>query len=204
MSLEDAKKTWTAHLPGILTGSAALIAALTTVFINLRDDKSGASTPVTGHASSATSVVVAPAVQPLLAKPAAPLPQALQLKLARLRVDNDGTLGSTDWTFDIQSGGRSLFAVPFKGLTDKAGANLVAPAEAELASSVLTLKPGKSADIIVNGWKQGWVGKAAVPDVVGQAQLNAEDGSLVIEAKAEKAGGPAFVLYFDTRLQKSH
>jgi hypothetical protein len=132
------------------------------------------------------------------------LSQSLQLKLARLRVDNDGTLGSTDWTFDIQSGGRSLFAVPFKSLTDKAGANLVTPADPELASSILVIKPGKSADIVVRGWKQGWIGKAANPDVIGQAQINSDDGSLVIEAKSEKAGGPAFVLYFDTRLQKTN
>lgn len=198
MSSDDVKKNWTAHLPGILTGSAALVAALTTVFINVRSDKSAAPAAVQTPAA-ATLSTVKPAPLKL-----APLSQSLELKLARLRIDNDGTLGSTDWTFDIQSNGRSLFSVPFKALTDKAGANLVTPSEPALARTVLLLAPNKVNNIVVRGWKQGWIGKAQTPDVLGQAQLNADGSGLVIEAISEKSGGPAFVLYFDTRLLKSN
>jgi hypothetical protein len=52
----------------------------------------------------------------------------------------------------------------------------------------------------VRGWKQAWSGKANAPDVIGKAKLNADDDSLVIEVKSEKAGGAAFVLYFNTRI----
>jgi len=197
MSSEEVKKTWTAHLPGILTGSAALIAALTTVFINLRNDNKA----VTPQVAQVTSVAAQSVAAPVASKPSGAA-QSLELRLARLRIDNDGTMGSTDWTFDIQSNGRSLFSVPFKTLTDKAGANLVSPSDPAMARAVLATN--KSSTIIVQGWKQGWIGKASVPDVVGQARLNPDDGSLVIEAKSDKANGPAFVLYFDARLQKTN
>jgi hypothetical protein len=202
MSSEDSKKNWTAHLPGILTGSAAFIAALTTVFINVRSDKS--SSPTVMQAAPVATAILSAAVP--LSQPVAapPVSQVIELKLARLRVDNDGTLGSTDWTFDIQTVQRSLFSVPFKTLTDKAGDNLVAPSEPALAHATLVLKAGEVPDIIVRGWKQTWSGKAELPDVIGKAKLNADDGSLVVEAKSEKTGGPAFVLYFDTRLLKSN
>lgn len=199
MSSEESKKGWTAHLPGILTGSAALIAALTTVFINLRNSNQetpAAATPVVPAVPLTTPAITA-TLSPQ--KPSNPSSQAVDLKLARLRVDNDGTLGSTDWTFDIQSGGHSLFSVPFKSLTDKAGENLVTPADPALAHAVFKLLADKPADIVVQGWKQGWIGKAAAPDVIGKAQIRADDNGFVIEAKSEKTGGPSFVLYFDTQ-----
>lgn len=201
MSSEDIKKNWTAHLPGILTGSAALVAALTTVFINLRNDKSGS--PASAQAISVSAAATPGTSIPAAQTPAA-LSQSMELRLTRLRVDNDGTMGSTDWTFDIQAGGRSMFSVPFKSLSDKPGSNLVTPVDPALANIKLVLQSNKSAEIIVRGWKQGWVGKAVSPDVIGQAQLNAGDNALVIEAKSEKSHGPAFVLYFDTRVLKTN
>ena len=204
MSSEDSKKNWTAHLPGILTGSAAFIAALTTVFINVRNDKSASPNVIQSAQAAPVATAILSTVVPLPPKPVAPVSQVVELKLARLRVDNDGTMGSTDWTFDIQTVQRSLFSVPFKTLTDKAGDNLVAPSEPALARATLVLKPSEAPDIIVRGWKQTWSGRAELPDVIGKAKLNADDGSLVVEAKSEKTGGPAFVLYFDTRLLKSN
>lgn len=199
---DDAKKNWTAHLPGILTGSAALIAALTTVFINVRNNKTAEAAVVQSSSLAARETQTPGSAKPTVSAVPASRPQSLELRLARIRIDNDGTLGSTDWTFDIQSGGRSLFSVPFKALTDKAGQNLVTPSEPGLARATLAVTPDKAQDIVVRGWKQNWIGKADTPDVLGKAQLNADGSGLVIEANSDKSGGPAFVLYFNTFTQK--
>jgi hypothetical protein len=200
-SEETNKKHWLAHAPSILTGSAALIAALTTVYINVRSNKSApaAAAQVLPAVSSSNATMTLSSPAPALT-PASR--REIDLRLDRVRVDNDGTMGTTDWTFDIKNGERSLFSVPFKALTDKAGDNIVAPKEASLAHARLVLAAGDMPDITVRGWKQAWSGKAHSPDVLGQGKLNVDDGSLVIEARSEETGGPAFVLYFNTHSSK--
>ncbi|MEO8001017.1 MAG: hypothetical protein ABI644_04015 [Arenimonas sp.] len=201
MSGEETKKHWVAHTPSILTGLAALTAALTTVYVNVRNDKSAAAivshaAPAAGAEPQAGSVVELPSVNSL---PAKQLNRSLDLQLDRVRVDNDGTMGTTNWTFDIKGDERSLFSVPFKSLTDKAGANIVAPEPAAVTHARLTVGAGNMPVISVRGWKQAWSGKAQMPDVTGQVKLNPDDDGFVIEAKSEKAGGPSFVLYFNIR-----
>jgi len=196
MSSEETKKHWIAMAPSILTGLAALIAALTTVYINVRNDIKATQPAVSANAASAVAPVKLAVTEP---KSAMALSTTVDLRLERVRVDNDGTMGTTDWTFDIKNGERSLFSVPFKGLTDKAGANIVAPGEATPANASIVLAASGSSEIIVQGWKQAWSGKTQAPDVIGRAILNADDGSFVVEATSVKAGGPAFVLYFNTR-----
>lgn len=200
MSSEETKKHWLAHAPSILTGSAALIAALTTVYINVRNDKQAptaavASVPVASAAVANDSIV--PSVKP---QPTVPQTRTVNLQLDRLRVDNDGSMGTTDWTFDIRNGERSLFSVPFKALADNAGDNIVVPKDVKLARANLPIATGNVPEIIVRGWKQSWSGKAKEADVIGRAKLNVDDESLVIEVKSDKTGGPAFVLYFNTHL----
>ena len=196
MSTEETKKHWVAHAPSILTGLAALLAALTTVYINVRNDNKSAPTAVTQAAPTAVLSSVA-------ITPNKPLPveaKIINVHLERIRVDNDGSMGTTDWTFDIQNGERSLFSVPFKALVDNAGENIVTPKDAALARANVTIGPENTPEIIVRGWKQAWSGKSKAPDVIGKAKLNSDDDSLVIEVKSEKAGGAAFVLYFNTRI----
>ncbi len=195
MSSEETKKHWVAHAPSILTGLAALVAALTTVYINVRNDKS-APTPLARAAPTAmlSSAAMTPSKRlPVQAK-------IINLQLERVRVDNDGSMGTTDWTFDIQNGERSLFSVPFKALVDNAGENIVTPKDAALARANVSIAAANTPEINVRGWKQAWSGKAKTPDVIGKAKLNADDDSMVIEVKSEKAGGAAFVLYFNTRV----
>ncbi len=197
MTSEETKKHWIAIAPSLLTGLAALIAALTTVYINVRNDK---STPAVS--SPAVPVAAAPvaAAAASTIKPSAPQTKIVGIQLERLRVDNDGSMGTTDWTFDVQNGDRSLFSVPFKALADNAGDNIIVPKDASLARAKVTATAGSMQEIIVRGWKQTWSGKAKTPDVIGRAKLNADDESLVIDVKSEKVGGPAFVLYFNTRV----
>lgn len=194
MSTEETKKHWIALAPSILTGLAALIAALTTVYINVRNDK-----PAPAAAVQAAPVAVSNDVAAVSAKPLPAQAKIIDLQLERMRVDNDGSMGTTDWTFEIQNGERSLFSVPFKALADNAGENIVVPKDAAVAHAKLTATDNMP-EIVVRGWKQGWSGKAKVPDVIGKAKLDAGDDSLVIEVKSEKADGAAFVLYFNTRI----
>lgn len=194
MSTEETKKHWIALAPSILTGLAALIAALTTVYINVRNDK-----PAPAAAVQAAPVAVSNDVAAVSAKPLPAQAKIIDLQLERMRVDNDGSMGTTDWTFEIQNGERSLFSVPFKALADNAGENIVVPKDAAVAHAKLTATDNMP-EIVVRGWKQGWSGKAKVPDVIGKAKLDADDDSLVIEVKSEKADGAAFVLYFNTRI----
>ena len=194
MSTEETKKHWIALAPSILTGLAALIAALTTVYINVRNDK-----PASAAAVQAAPVAVSNDVAAISVKPLPAQAKIIDLQLERMRVDNDGSMGTTDWTFEIQNGERSLFSVPFKALADNAGENIVVPKDAAVAHAKLTATDNMP-EIIVRGWKQGWSGKAKVPDVIGKAKLDAGDDSLVIEVKSEKADGAAFVLYFNTRI----
>ena len=201
MSGEETKKHWVAHAPSILTGLAALTAALTTVYVNVRNDKSAAA-PVP-QVAPASGTIQQPSLGNGLSAansaPVKPLNPILDVQLERVRVDNDGTMGTTDWTFDIKNGERSLFSVPFKSLTDRAGANIVAPEPSAVAHASLTVAAGTEPEISVRGWKQAWSGKAQMPDVLGRTKLNPEDDSFVVEAKSENAGGPAFVLYFNVR-----
>ncbi len=195
MASEDVKKHWTTHAPGILTGAAALIAALTGVYVNLRSDKANAqpvSVPAAAVAAASPSITT-----PL--KPTLPQIQTLDLKLDRIRVDNDGSMGTTDWTFDVSTANNSLFSVPFKMLSDNAGDNLVKPAEPDIAHARLTLASEQSAEIIVRGWKHS---KTEAPDVMGKALLKSDGVGLVVEAKSEKANGPAFVLYFSAEAKQ--
>ena len=196
MSSEETKKHWIAIAPSILTGLAALIAALTTVYINVRSDIKTAQPAVSAQTTPAAMPVKPLATQ---AESAMPLSTKVDLRLERVRVDNDGTMGTTDWTFDVKNGERSLFSVPFKALTDKAGANIVAPSDASPARANIVVAASGTSEIIVQGWKQAWSGKTQAPDVTGKAMLNADDDSLVIEVASQKSGGPAFVLYFNTR-----
>lgn len=202
MSNEETKKHWVAHAPSILTASAALIAALTTVYINVRNDRPAPAVvaqaaPVVAQAAPvavlSSSAITPDKVLPVQAK-------IIDLQLERMRVDNDGSMGTTDWTFDIQSGERSLFSVPFKALVDNAGENIVTPKDAVLARAKVSIATVTTPEIIVRGWKQARSGKAKASDVTGKATLNADDDSLVIEVKSEKADGAAFVFYFNTRI----
>lgn len=180
------KKSWMAHLPGILGGSAALLAALTTVYVNLRS---------AAHESPAAA---APANAAKADTPATTnaLPSKVVLRLDRIRVDNDGSFGTTDWTFEVDADGNPLYSLPVKSLDDREGQNLrMIPAGAP-ASGTLTLSDAASIAVAIKGWKQGLLHGAGAPDVTGQAWLANGMYTVKVEAKSPAAGKAAFVFYF--------
>jgi len=130
MTTENERKSRLSHVPGILAGSAALIAALTTVYVNVRRDD-----PAPAAAAASTAVAGKPvaAVAPP-APPEAAGPVRRLLTLERIRVENDGSLGTTDWTFEVSAAGEPLYSLTFKTLTDREGQNLVLPPAAARSS----------------------------------------------------------------------
>jgi hypothetical protein len=191
---EEQKKSRLSHVPAILAGSAALLAALSTVYVNLRNDSRQVPPPAVSTSLRPTPTAVAPSAAATQAT-ASIKPQAMLLRLDRIQVDNDGSIGTTDWDFQVSVDGEPLFSVPMPSLSDKPGKNLVRPADANQASAELQLSPGKNLALSVNGWKKGWL-PGAVAEVSGKGWMSAGFNKTVITLKTEKAKGPQFVMYF--------
>jgi hypothetical protein len=125
----------------------------------------------------------------------APDPRAVRLQLDRVQVDDDGSMGVTDWTFQVSVDGEPTFTVPMPALSDKPGESLVRPADPKAASVEVELPAGKSVAVSVKGWKKGLLGSGR-GEVSGSGWLTAEYRKVAIELKGEKAKGPRFFLYF--------
>jgi hypothetical protein len=118
-----------------------------------------------------------------------------RLTLDRVQVDNDGSFGTTDWTFEVSIGGEPQFTVPMRGLDDSPGENLARPADPAKASVELKLPPGKTTALSVRGFRKGWT-PGAHAEVSGEAWFTQGNEKAVITLKNDKPKSPAFVLYF--------
>ena len=171
-------------VPAILTGAAALIAALTTVYINVRVDKSSQPAPV---AMATTTVAASPRTTP----PAAVM---LRLRVDRIAVQHDGSIGTTDWRFAVTADGQPLFVFAQDALDETGGRNVALPAD---AAGDLQVANGKPVKISIEGWRGSRLRLVqGAPDVRGESVLPAAGASASIRAQAEKPEGGAFVFYF--------
>lgn len=188
------KKSRLSHLPGILGGSAALIAALTTVYVNVRkDDHSPA--PTVSSAAAATAAAKPDIVQSLVPPaPAGPVRRVLQLQ--RLRVENDGSLGTTDWTFEISAAGEPQYSLTFKSLNDREGQNLTPPPPGARVSAEIETAAGAPVEVSVKGWKRSLMPGATAPDIVGTGSPAAGASTFSVHAVSGQDGGPDITLYF--------
>jgi hypothetical protein len=184
---DNEKKPVITHLPAILTGSAALLAALTTVYINVRNDLKGDA--------AAPPAVIAQA-KPAEAKPEQPaLPQQLRLQLQRVAVQQDGAVGSADWRFAIEADGQPLFAFEQDSMTSEGGRNIVVVGEDRDAHASLELAPGKRIAVTIKGWRSGWF-KKSDPVVLGEGWLTSAGALAPIRVKAQDEKAGAFTFYF--------
>lgn len=182
---DNEKKPVITHLPAILTGSAALLAALTTVYINVRNDLKG----------DAPTAIVADA-KPVEAKPEQPAqPQQLRLQLQRVAVQQDGAVGTADWRFAIDADGQPLFAFEQESMTSEGGRNIVVVSEDRDAHAALELMPGKRIPVTIKGWRSGWF-KKSDPVVLGEGVLAGSGPLAPIVVKATDEGKGAFTFYF--------
>ena len=189
---DNEKKPVVTHLPAILTGSAALLAALTTVYVNIRSDlKDEPATP-------APVVATAKPVEP--AAPA--LPQQLQLRLQRVAVQQDGAVGTADWRFSIEADGQPLYAFQQDSMTSEGGRNIVVVGEDRDASADLELASGKRIPITIKGWRGGWFKKTGEPTVLGQGWVTSAGTLSPIAVKAADESKGAFTFYFSAVPEK--
>ena len=189
---DNEKKPVVTHLPAILTGSAALLAALTTVYVNIRNDLKDEPVPPTPVVAAAKPVEsVAPA-----------LPQQLQLRLQRIAVQQDGAVGTADWRFSIEADGQPLFAFQQDSMTSEGGRNIVVVGADRDASADLELAPGKRIPITIKGWRGGWFKKTDEPTVTGQGWVTSAGALSPIAVKATDESKGAFTFYFSAAPEK--
>lgn len=183
----EQKPSRTAHVPGILMGTAALIAALSTLYVNLRGDSASAPTVE----APAPAIVATPDA---VASTAPAAPRKMRWRLDRVQVDDDGSMGSTDWTFQVSVDGEPRVSVAMPALSDKPGENLVRPADGQETSIDVELAGAQSVALAVNGWKKGGLGGSG--EVSGQQWLTSGLTKATVTLAGEKPKGPRFVLYF--------
>ena len=189
MNHEPPKNSRLSHMPGILAAGAALIAALSTLYVNLRPAPTDAAAP---HQAAAPAPVEAKA------KPAPVVdaePKPMLLRLDRVQVENDGSMGTTDWTFEVSAAGEPRFTLPMRSLNDKPGHNLARPTDPDQATAELLLAPDQQLQVAVKGWKEGFLPGSGA-EVGGAAWVSGKPGTTSIHVTADKPKSPAFTLYF--------
>ena len=172
------------HVPAILTGTAALIAALTGVYVNLRDSRQAPAPAPAAEAKLATTHAVA------VPADAAPVP--LRIQVERIAVAHDGTPGTTDWRFTVEADGEPLFAFTQDALDDSGGRNVVVPKDAQ---GLLRLAPGKRVRLTVQGWRAGLLGFGARPVASGEGTLAGSGALAPIQVRAATAEDGEFVFH---------
>jgi hypothetical protein len=182
------------HVPAILAGSAALIAAISTLYVNLRGEAKPEPdiVPFETPAVEAAPAAAAPAVA---APQTAAGPTRMLVRLDRIQVDNDGSMGTTDWSFQVNADGQPLYSVSMPALNDKPGHNLARPKDAQQASAEVEVPSNKSMSITVNAWKKRLL-PGTPAELSGKAWLQPGLNKTVVTLGEDAAKGPHFVLYF--------
>ncbi|MEO6263570.1 MAG: hypothetical protein ABIO58_01130 [Luteimonas sp.] len=170
-------------LPAILTGAAALIAALTTVYINMRGERQAPAQLPAAATSAAPKSAAAPA-----------LAARLRLQVDRIAVQHDGSVGTTDWRFAVEADGEPLFVFSQDELDETGGRNVVVPKDVQ---AVLRLAAGRHARIAVEGWRGSRLRiSEGEPDVRGEGVLSASGALPPMAVRAARDRDGAFVFYF--------
>jgi len=179
---QDHRKPAIQHVPAILTGAAALIAALTTVYVNVRGGKEAPPVP------AAPPAIATPA-------PAAAVddatPVRIRLGVERIAVEHDGSPGTTDWRFTVEADGEPLLAFQQDGLDDQGGRNVAMPADAAGTLRVAD----KPVHIVVKGWRGSWFKLGSAADATGEGMLMPSGTIAPLRVQAKDAQAGAFVFY---------
>lgn len=188
----DRPTPWFLKLPAKIGAVVFFLVALTTLLGNLLelDEKRRAAARAAGTPGGATAV---PAVAPVAATAAprateteadadgssdagdeATADAMLRLRLERIVVASDGTVGTTDWRFAVHADGEPLLVLQRDGLDDTAGRNVVAVSD---VAGTLRVPPA-GARIEVRAWRGSRLRlHSSAPDAVGEGTL-AHDGGM--------------------------
>jgi len=178
---DNERKGWQAHLPAILTAGTAFLAALTTIYVNVRNDFRGKPAP-------ARIVAAAAPIAPLQAATST----TLLLQLQRIEVLDDGSYGGTDWEFRVEADGRELFELPGKTLSDEVGDNVIVPTADDAAQGRITLLPGQQVLVKIIGEGGGMLGSA---EATGTGLLTARGINGPVRVATRDKDGARFVFH---------
>ena len=173
------------HVPAILTGTAALIAALSTIYVNVRGDRHDDAHPAPAVASAPVATAAPPKESP-------GAPARVRLAVERIAVEHDGSPGTTDWRFTVEADGEPLFAFQQDGLDDVGGRNVAVPAD---AAGVLQ-RSSRPVHVMVKGWRGRWFRLGSTADAEGEAMLMPSGAIAPLRVQASAADAGAFVFYF--------
>lgn len=182
-------KPWYTRVPAISVAVLAFLVGLTTLVNNVRDWLSAdAPTPAAVPAKPAAQPASAPA-------PQAPRKTAVLLTLKQIDVIDDGTNGSTAWSFEIEGGGEELFALATRDYVDTGAGAIALPRTSDPSIARVVLVPGQEMTIKITGRASGLISSTVAR---GSAKLRADGGLAPIRVLAEGGKAGEFVFHFTT------
>ncbi|NUO76966.1 MAG: hypothetical protein HOQ32_13235 [Lysobacter sp.] len=181
-------KPWYTRVPAISVAVLAFLVGLTTLVNNVRD-WIGSDTKAPAAAAPAK-----PAMAPASA-PQAPRKTAVLLTLKQIEVVDDGTGGSTAWSFEIEGGGEGLFSLASRDYVDTGPEAIALPRPSDPSIARVVLVPGQEMRIKITGHTSGLISRSSAS---GSAKLRA-DGSLApIRVTGDNGKAGEFVFHFAT------
>ncbi|MBX9403947.1 hypothetical protein K4L06_21820 [Lysobacter sp. BMK333-48F3] len=190
---KDEDKRWYTRVPAISIALVAFLVALTTLVNNVREIGGFKDKPAAAPAPAAQ-----PASAPAVAadKPQAPSRYTVLLTLQRIEVVNDGTNGSTAWTFDVEAGGEDLFELPARDYSDAEDARIASPRTSDPSMGQVVLVPGQEMPVKIDGRSAGLILKAHAS---GSAVLRAGQSLPPVRVLAGENGRDGeFIFHFAT------
>jgi len=192
VSGDQEDKRWYTRVPAISIALVAFLVALTTLINNVREIGGLKDKPAPAPASAATPAAPAAAA----AKPQAPSRYTVLLTLRRIEVVNDGTNGSTAWTFDVSAGGEELFELPSRDYTDAEDGRIATPRSSDPSMGQVVLVPGQEMPVKIAGRSSGLILKAHAS---GSAVLRVgQDLSPIRVLAGEDGRDGEFIFHFAT------
>ncbi|ALN84998.1 hypothetical protein LC55x_1711 [Lysobacter capsici] len=188
--MSDDDKRWYTRVPAISIALVAFLVALTTLINNVREI--GGLKDKTPPAPAAATPA-APAVKP--EAPKAPSRYSVLLTLEKIEVINDGTSGSTSWSFDVSAGGQDLFELPARDYLDTEESRNVTPRTSDPSMGRVVLVPGQEMLIKISGRSSGLISKTSAS---GTATLVAERALAPVRVVAADPRDGEFVFHFAT------
>ncbi|MFK3649213.1 hypothetical protein ACI2IY_12380 [Lysobacter enzymogenes] len=191
---DDNDKRWYTRVPAISVAMVAFLVALTTLVNNVREigglkDKS----PAAPAAAAPATPAPAPAVKP--AEPKAPTRYSVVLTLEKIEVVNDGTSGSTAWTFEVSAGGQDLFELPSRDYNDAEDTRIATPRTSDPSMGRVTLVPGQEMLVKISGRSGGLISKLSAS---GTATLVADRALAPVRVVAQDPRDGEFIFHFAT------
>ncbi|WP_206413740.1 hypothetical protein [Lysobacter enzymogenes] len=192
MSEDNDKQRWYTRLPTISVALVAFLVTLTTLINNVREI-GGLKDKKPAVSAAAAPAAPAPLAQP--AQPKAPTRYSVVLTLEKIEVVNDGTSGSTSWTFDVSAGGQDLFELPSRDYNDAEDSRIATPRTSDPSMGRVTLVPGQEMLVKISGRSGGLISKLSAS---GTGTLVADHALAPVKVVAADPRDGEFIFHFAT------